>query len=142
MTAPGGEIFELMETALLTQLGGHSGLRTLVGANLYSGQAPDKTPPPYVIYTFIHGGFTNSSPRSDVSVFYQVECWSLIQAEVRTGAKHIYNALQDAVLNLGAYWNNYYLNANTWLARPPENVAGKQWWRRGAVFEIRADQRS
>lgn len=134
--------FTVIETGLFSKLSTAAGT-VLWGAGtaarVYSQQAPAGVlagTVDYVVFFNVGGGDENSNPAGSFDVDYQVECWSPLLSNARAGHTYIKAALHYQALTFVGSTNFWTVQKD--LISTVENVEGKQWWRRGAVFQIRA----
>ena len=132
------EAFRLIEGALYTTLSGDSNLNTTlgVGGRVFDTQAPSGSAEPYVIFQITAGGDENDSPRRAVDVMVRVEAISSVQDTARKISSRIDALLHNQELTITG-WSNYATQNN----RPVnlvDTVAGKQWYRKGAFYRLRA----
>jgi len=130
----------LIETALYSKLTGNSNLNTLCAGAVYEAQAPASTTDNYVIYQYSGGGDDNTHPRRSLNLVYRVEFISTVKGTARTGAGYIDDALHGVELTITGY-SNYSCRKDDLFAQV-DNVAGKQYWRRGGFYRIRAEATS
>lgn len=123
------------DTALGSALKGYAAGTALYSTRVYSQLAPQGATLPYVVYDYAAGGDTNESPSRIVDVEYRVEAVGTTQAQARTIAGHIEDALHNGTLTASG-WNHI---ATTHI-RPlslQETTDGVQYWRRGGIYRIR-----
>jgi hypothetical protein len=131
-------IFTLINTGMVNKLIAQSTLLALATGGIFDTLAPAGTTDNYVIFQITAGGDTNTSPRRDIEVIYRVEFISTVLATARTGAGYIDDALHDSALTVSG-WSNYRLCADRLFSRD-EMVAGKTYFRRGALYRVLLDK--
>lgn len=130
----------LIETALYTALTGNVSLAALATGGVYEAQAPASATDNYVIYQYSGGGDENTHPRRSLNLVYRVEFISTVRGTARTGAGYIDDALHNVELTITGYAN--YSTRKDDLFAQVDNVAGKQYFRKGGFFRIRAESTS
>lgn len=130
----------LIETALYSKLTGNAQLVALATGGVYEAQAPASTTDNYVIYQYSGGGDDNTHPRRSLNLVYRVEFISTVKGTARTGAGYIDDALHGVELTITGY-SNYSCRKDDLFAQV-DNVAGKQYFRRGGFYRIRAEATS
>lgn len=126
--------FTVIETGLYSKLTTTAGT-ALWAARVYADQAPDQAAAPYVRFFHVGGGDDNNNPAGSFDVDYQVECWSTSLPQARQGMTYINAALHHQTLTLSGATNYWTVQRD--LIRSVENVAGVQWYRRGATYQIK-----
>ena len=132
-------IQEQIDAALYEALAANDSLAALVNMRIYSQQTPAGIAYPFVLFQRVAGGFIHTSPRPAVTVRYQIECVSPSLGTARLGARFIHAALDRQKIPLDG-WNNYATRGREWFTPAPETFDGTLIWRRGAIYEIRADE--
>lgn len=129
---------KLMDDAIQSALIGHVSLNQLAKTKVFSLQAPPGSIIPYVVFQAVGGGWTNTSPRDDLDVLYQVIGWSMNQAEAYKLAEYIVAALEGVPLSLPG-WSCYALTVERFISRT-EWSDGAQLFGIGSTFEVQADR--
>lgn len=132
------DILGLIEEGLYTKLNADANLSGMGITGVYEDFAPQDAVDPFVVFRYIAGGDTNSSPRRDVDVEYLVECVGVSRASARLGAGHIDTALHNGTLTVTG-WSVYAVQSVR-LLRLTDQIQGKQRFRRGAYYRIRMDK--
>lgn len=127
-----------MDTALRTALAAHSALAALTNGQIYEGQAPAEAVYPFVLFSCVAGGDQELAPTRDVSLLYQVECWSESAGVSAQVAGYIDEALHRATLE-AAGWSVYHCK-RAGVIRLTDLVQGRQYEARGGEYRIRADE--
>lgn len=126
--------FTAIETGLFSKLTNTPGT-ALWSGRVYVDQAPGTVTLHYVRYFHVAGGDENNNPAGSFDVDYQVECWSTVLGTARQGATYINAALHHQTLTISGATNFWTVQRS--LVRSVENVEGIQWYRRGAVYQIK-----
>ncbi len=126
--------FTAIETGIYNKLTSAAGT-ALWGTRVYADQAPAAPTFPYVIYTYASGSDENVNPAGSFDVEYQVECWGTALSQARSGMTYINAALHHQTLTITGTSNFWTVQRG--LISTVENVDGRQFWRRGAVYQIR-----
>lgn len=131
--------FAAIETGLYSKLGTSGGTvlwgSTAGTARIYADQAKADATAPYVVFFLVSGGDENDHAAGSFDVRYQVECWSTVVSQARSGATYIQQALHHQTLTISGCTN--FWTVQTRLVRSVENVDGVQWYRRGGEYQIR-----
>lgn len=130
-------VLGLADDALFETLTGYPQLNRIIGLRCYTPIAQPGTPVPYVEYQLVAGGATNTSPRDDIDVDYQIVGWSTSKTQAYQLAEHIGAALRRTTLSMPG-WSNYWISQGRFIAKSEINDA-QQYWGYGAVYNIRAD---
>lgn len=110
MTHPIKLINDAMEAKLIAA----TLVSTLVGSRVFVQEAEPGSGLPYIVLQYIAGGFTNTSPRDDTNVMYQVVGWGLSKVQAYEIANAIHETLHRSELLLSG-WSNYRLAGQRWF---------------------------
>lgn len=130
-------IQSVLGSALYARLTATAGT-ALYGTRVYERQAPAGAQQPYVIFEFRAGGALPLTPTRHIDARYVVACVAASQAEARAGADYIEAALIGGPLTASG-WTHIATRQESPLSEV-QNVAGRQFWRDGALYRIRFDQ--
>ncbi len=129
--------YDALRTALYTTLAGGTALVTeLGGTAIYSQQAPEGTPTPYVVYSLQSGMPDNLNPSDLYNSVWWVRAYAATEAQAVTIAK-----LFDALLHKATPTVTGY--AVFWAAREQDlpgvetAASGSLIFRTGGLYRIR-----
>lgn len=133
-------IYNALNAALWSTLSGSTALVTALGGTLiYPGQAPDKAPLPYVIWSYQYGGAENLTPRESSNQLVYVRAYAETQAQAGTLDGLICALLHKATLTVTG-WNNFWSARETEISVPEVDDAKVTTWNAGAFYRLRLDQ--
>jgi hypothetical protein len=116
-------------------------LNASVSGRIYRDAAPNGTAYPLVLFRFTAGGEENATLPRSVDTRYEVFCESEVSAdEAGDVAEKIDQLLHGTAMVMNGF-------AHVWTSRETllsvsqfDEVSGKRYWLRGAVYRIRAEQ--
>lgn len=130
--------FTAIETGIFSALSTSAGTvfwGAGTAARVYADQVIAGAALPYVLFFYVSGGDDNANPAGSFDVEYQVECWGTAISQARQGMTYINQALHHQTLTISGATNFWTVQRG--LIRSVENDGGKQFYRRGATFQIR-----
>jgi hypothetical protein len=136
-------MIQTVEKAIRAQLAASADLTNLVGARIYSTQAPAAAALPLIVYQLTGGGSANDSPRDALDLIVTIRATATDAegisgaATAKAAADLIRAGLHHAPLALDAPWTAYDLQHETAFAYV-ENVDRRQYHHAGGTYRIRA----
>ncbi len=136
-------MIQTVEKAIRARLAAASALTDLVGARIYSIQAPAAAALPLIVIQLTGGGSPNDSPRDTLDLIVTVRATatdadgSSGAAGAKVAADLIRVALHNASLTLDAPWTAYDIQHETAFAYV-ENIDRRQYYHAGGTYRIRA----
>ena len=106
-------MIQTVEKAIRAQLAASSEVSSLVGARIYSTQAPANAALPLIVYQVTGGGSPNDSPRDALDLIVTIRATATDAegvsgaASAKAAADVIRAALHNVALALDAPWNAY-----------------------------------
>ena len=109
-----------------------------VGDRVYMMQAPDAAALPYAVISPVVLGKTNQQPRDAIREMWQIDCWGSSWAAAETVYQAVVASMAASKLTIAGWsvWWQELMDTRTFV----ENVAGKQYFRYMAEFDIRASK--
>jgi hypothetical protein len=128
-------LFSALDAGLYSKLTGYAAGTAFYGLRVYDTLATQSVAHPYVVFQAIGGGDTNEYNGRFVDVEYRVECIGTTQADAKTGAGHIEDALHNAALTVSGW--TWFASTQVQVFSRTDNVDGKLYHRRGGFYRFR-----
>lgn len=125
-----------VETALYEALTAAAGA-SIWGDRVYVYQAPFQAETPYLVFWIVAGGIRTECRRDHYDADFWIECVADDNDTSLDGADAIEAALHRQKLSFpaGTGWTSIFVR-NQGAGGPPENVEGRQIYRRGGMYRI------
>lgn len=129
---------QYLEESMINMLIGNAGSASLYGKKVYAIQAPVGSHVPFIIIQNVAGGFTNTSPRDDIDVIYQVLAWAGHIDVAYKMANIIAETFQQKELSIPG-WSNYRTELGDWVSHG-HLAEAVRYYAYGYHVRVRADK--
>lgn len=131
------DFFGAMGTAILDKLAGGTALVSALGGTaIYADQAPDKAPPPYVVFSHQAGAAESDTATDARDDYWFVRAYAAKRAEANLLDGYLSDLLHRQSLTVTG-WTVYWLVRETQLSMIENLPNGERRFMAGAVYRIR-----